>query len=95
MFARAGTGEALVVLVAGYSGVGKTSFVQELYRPIIRKHGYFISGKVNQVVRTIPFGALFRAFEELIDQLLAESEESQQEWKRLILTAPRLARMLE
>jgi len=87
MFARAGNGEALVVLVGGYSGVGKTSFVQELYRPIIRQHGYFNSGKVNQVVRTVPFGALFRAFEELIDQLLAESEESQQEWKRLILSA--------
>jgi predicted ATPase/transcriptional regulator with GAF, ATPase, and Fis domain len=87
MFARARNGEALVVLVAGYSGVGKTSFVQELSRPIIRQHGYFISGKVNQVVRTVPFGALFRAFEELVDQLLAESEESQQEWKRLILAA--------
>jgi predicted ATPase/transcriptional regulator with GAF, ATPase, and Fis domain len=87
MFDRASNGEALLILVAGYSGVGKTSFVQELYRPIVRQRGYFVSGKVDQVVRTIPFGAMFRAFEQLIDQLLAESEESQQEWRRLILTA--------
>jgi predicted ATPase/transcriptional regulator with GAF, ATPase, and Fis domain len=87
MFDRASTGEALLILVAGYSGVGKTSFVQELYRPIVRQRGYFISGKFDQVVRTIPFGAMFRAIEQLIDQLLAESEESQQEWRRQILTA--------
>jgi len=87
MFDRASTGEALLILVAGYSGVGKTSFVQELYRPIVRQRGYFISGKFDQVVRTIPFGAIFRAFEQLIDQLLAESEESQREWRRQILTA--------
>src|SRR5271165_3104292 len=87
MFDRASTGEAVLVLVAGYSGVGKTSFVQELYRPIVRQRGYFISGKFDQVVRTIPFGAVFRAFEQLIDQLLAESEESQQEWRRQIMAA--------
>ena len=87
MFDRASTGEGLLILVAGYSGVGKTSFVQELYRPIVRRRGYFITGKFDQVVRAIPFGAIFRAFGELVDQLLAESEESQREWRRQILTA--------
>jgi predicted ATPase/transcriptional regulator with GAF, ATPase, and Fis domain len=87
MFDRASTGEGLLILVAGYSGVGKTSFVQELYRPIVRRRGYFITGKFDQVVRAIPFGAIFRAFGELVDQLLAESEESQREWRRRILTA--------
>jgi predicted ATPase/transcriptional regulator with GAF, ATPase, and Fis domain len=87
MFERASNGEALLVLVGGYSGVGKTSFVQELYGPIVGRRGYFISGKVDQVVRTIPFGAIFQAFEQLIDQLLAEGEESQREWRRLILNA--------
>jgi predicted ATPase/transcriptional regulator with GAF, ATPase, and Fis domain len=87
MFDRASTGEGLLILVAGYSGVGKTSFVQELYRSIVRRRGYFVTGKFDQVVRAIPFGAIFRAFEELVDQLLAESEESQREWRRQILTA--------
>jgi predicted ATPase/transcriptional regulator with GAF, ATPase, and Fis domain len=87
MFDRASTGEALLILVAGYSGVGKTSFVQELYRPIARRRGYFITGKFDQVVRAIPFGAIFRAFEELVDQLLAESEESQRQWRRQLLAA--------
>jgi predicted ATPase len=87
MFDRASTGEGLLILVAGYSGVGKTSFVQELYRPIVRRRGHFITGKFDQVVRAIPFGAIFRAFGELVDQLLAEREESQREWRRQILTA--------
>jgi len=77
MFEQASTGEALLVLVAGYSGVGKTSFVQELHRVIAGRHGYFITGKFDQVVRAIPFGAVSRAFDELIDQFLAETEESQ------------------
>src|SRR5260370_39669829 len=87
MFDRASIGEALLILVAGYSGVGKTSLVLELHRPIVRRRGYFITGKFDQVVREIPFGAIFCAFGELVDQLLAESEESQREWRRQILTA--------
>jgi predicted ATPase/transcriptional regulator with GAF, ATPase, and Fis domain len=86
MFDQASTGEALLVLVAGYSGVGKTSFVQELHRVILGRRGYFITGKFDQVVRAIPFGAVSRAFDELIDQFLAETEDSQQQWQRQILT---------
>src|SRR5260370_38889550 len=55
MFDRASTGEALLILVAGYSGVGKTSFVLELYRPIVRRLADFTTGKFDQVVRTIHF----------------------------------------
>src|SRR5260370_5575955 len=87
MFDRASTGEGLLILVAGYSGVGKTSFVQELYRPSVRGRGYFITGKFAQIVRALPSRAIFRTFGELVDQLLAESEESQREWRRRILSA--------
>jgi len=74
-FARANEGPAALVLVAGYSGVGKTSLIQELYRPAVRQRGHFISGKFDQVVRNIPFGALIQAFRGLVQQLLTESEE--------------------
>jgi predicted ATPase/transcriptional regulator with GAF, ATPase, and Fis domain len=72
---------ASMMLVAGYSGIGKTSLIQELYKPIIRERGYFISGKVDQVVRSVPFGALIQAFRGLVRQLLTESEEQLAAWR--------------
>ncbi len=72
---------ATMMLVAGYSGIGKTSLIQELYKPIVRERGYFISGKFDQVVRSVPFGALIRAFRGLTQQLLTESEEQLGAWR--------------
>ncbi len=71
---RRPTARPSMMLVAGYSGIGKTSLIQELYKPIVRQRGYFISGKFDQVVRNIPFGALIQAFRALVRQLLTESE---------------------
>jgi predicted ATPase len=70
-----------MTLVAGYSGIGKTSLIQELYKPIVRERGYFISGKFDQVVRSVPFGALIQAFRGLTQQLLTESEEQLAAWR--------------
>jgi predicted ATPase len=72
---------AAMMLVAGYSGIGKTSLIQELYKPIIRARGYFISGKFDQVVRSVPFGALIQAFRGLVQQLLTESEVQLAAWR--------------
>jgi len=72
---------ASMMLVAGYSGIGKTSLIQELYKPIVRERGYFISGKFDQVVRSVPFGALIQAFRGLTQQLLTESEEQLAAWR--------------
>ncbi len=85
-FDRVCRGSAAIRLVAGYSGIGKTSLIQELYKPIVRQKGYFISGKFDQVVRNVPFGALIQAFRELTRQLLTESDE------RLALWRDRLSR---
>jgi predicted ATPase/GAF domain-containing protein len=80
-FGRACEGPPSLMLVAGYSGIGKTSLIQELSRPIVRQRGYFISGKFDQVVRNIPFGALIQAFRGLVQQLLTESEERLALWR--------------
>ncbi len=80
-FDRACDGQATIMLVAGYSGIGKTSLIQELYKPIVRQRGYFISGKFDQVARGTPFGALIQAFRGLIRQLLGESEERLAFWR--------------
>ena len=86
-FERVSTGSAEMMLVAGFSGIGKTSVVNEVHKPIARQRGYFIKGKYDQFGRNIPFSAFVQAFRELMGQLLSESDAQLQTWKTLILTA--------
>ncbi|MBW4594472.1 MAG: AAA family ATPase [Brasilonema angustatum HA4187-MV1] len=76
-----------LMLVAGYAGVGKTALVQELYKPITAKHGYFISGKFDQFRRNIPYSAIVDALQKLVQQLLGEPDEQVQQWRSRLLTA--------
>jgi predicted ATPase len=75
------------MLVAGFSGIGKTAVVNEVHKPIVREKGYFISGKYDQFQRNIPFSALVQAFRSLMRQLLTENTVQLQEWKIQILSA--------
>ncbi|WP_017306230.1 AAA family ATPase [Spirulina subsalsa] len=76
-----------LMLVAGYSGIGKSSLVQELFKPITAHRGYFINGKFDQFQRNIPYSAIVEAFRDLIGQLLAESEDQLKEWQEKIMAA--------
>ncbi|NET48432.1 MAG: AAA family ATPase, partial [Merismopedia sp. SIO2A8] len=76
-----------LMLVAGYSGVGKTAVINEVHKPIARQRGYFIRGKFDQFQRNIPFSAFVQAFRELMGQLLAESDIQLSQWKTHILDA--------
>ena len=76
-----------LVLVAGYSGVGKTAVINEVHKPIVEKRGYFIKGKFDQFQRNIPFSAFVQAFRDLMGQLLGESDRQLQRWKEKILAA--------
>ena len=80
-------GGTALMLVSGYSGIGKTSLIHELYKPIVRQRGYFIAGKFDQVVRNIPYGALTQALRSLVWQLLTESEERLSEWRARLSAA--------
>ena len=82
-----GRSNGSLLLVEGYSGIGKTSLIQQLYRPIVRQQGNFISGKFDQVVRGVPFGALIQAFRGLVRQLLTESEARLAAWRETMLRA--------
>ncbi|MEO6743729.1 MAG: AAA family ATPase [Caldimonas sp.] len=75
---------AAMLLVEGYSGIGKTALIEQLYRPIVRRQGLFISGKFDQVVRSVPFGALIQAFRGLVRQLLSESESRLARWRSVL-----------
>ena len=84
-FERVTKGIAEIVLVAGSSGIGKTFVVQEIHKPIVRQRGYFIRGKYDQFQRNIPFSAFVQAFDDLMEQLLSESDSQLQIWKTQIL----------
>ncbi|MEG5014794.1 MULTISPECIES: AAA family ATPase [unclassified Microcoleus] len=86
-FERVSKGATEIMLVAGFSGIGKTAVVNEVHKPIVRERGYFIKGKYDQFHRNIPFSAFVQAFRDLIGQLLSESDWQLETWKSQILTA--------
>jgi predicted ATPase/signal transduction histidine kinase len=86
-FDRVSQGSSELILVAGFSGIGKTAVVNEVHKPIVRQRGYFIKGKFDQFGRNIPFSAFVQAFRDLMEQLLSESDEQLQQWQRKILAA--------
>lgn len=88
-FERVANGTSEMMLVAGFSGIGKTVVVNEVHKPITRQQGYFIKGKFDQFNRHIPFSAFVQALRDLMGQLLSESDEQLQIWKTNICEAVR------
>ena len=86
-FERVAGGQTEMMLVAGFSGIGKTAVVNEVHKPIVEARGYFIKGKFDQFQRHIPFSALVQAFRDLMEQLLSESDAQLEMWKTSILNA--------
>lgn len=92
-----------LMLVTGYSGVGKTTLVQEIYQPITEKQGYFISGKFDggykscstmrtgtasvQFQRNTPYSAIVDALTDLVKQILGESTIRLNRWRKKLLKA--------
>ncbi|MEH2267069.1 MAG: AAA family ATPase, partial [Nostoc sp.] len=86
-FERVSLGATEMMLVAGFSGIGKTAVVNEVHKPIVRQCGYFIKGKYDQFNRNIPLSAFVQAFRDLMGQLLSESDTQLLQWKEKILSA--------
>ena len=86
-FDRVSQGVTEMILVAGFSGIGKTAVINEVHKPIVKQRGYFIKGKFDQFNRNIPFSAFLQAFQNLMWQLLTESDTQIQQWKNKILDA--------
>ena len=84
-----------LMLVSGYSGIGKSSLVHEIHKPIARgartantrQRGYFISGKFDQFKRNIPYASLIQAFQSLMRMLLTEPGDRLQHWQDSLLRA--------
>jgi len=76
-----------VMVVAGAPGIGKSAMVNEIHKPIVAKHGYFISGKYEQFRRDKPYSAIIQAFQILVKQILSENRERITLWKDNLLNA--------
>ncbi|MEL6928994.1 MAG: AAA family ATPase [Cyanobacteria bacterium J06600_6] len=76
-----------IMLVSGFSGIGKSSLVREIYKPITARQGYFIFGKFEQFQRNVPYSAIVFAFQGLIKQLLTENSSQLDQWRAKLLAA--------
>jgi serine/threonine protein kinase len=81
-FARVSQGQTEMMLVAGFSGIGKTVVVNEIHKPIAQQQGYFIKGKYDQFNRDLPLSAFVQAFRDLAGQLLSESDAQLAHWQQ-------------
>ena len=75
------TGTPELVLVSGYSGIGKSSVVNELHKVLVPFQGLFASGKFDQYMRDIPYATLAQAFQSLVRQILSKSEVELRHWR--------------
>jgi len=70
-----------LVLVSGYSGIGKSSVVNELHKWLVPPRHLFASGKFDQYKSDIPYATLAQAFQQLIQALLGKSEAELSRWR--------------
>jgi PAS domain S-box-containing protein len=75
------SGTPELALVSGYSGIGKSSVVNELHKVLVPPRGLFASGKFDQYKRDIPYATLGQAFRSLVRSLLSQSEAELGRWR--------------
>src|SRR3984885_2053835 len=74
-------GRPELVLVSGYSGIGKSAVVNELHKSLLPARGLFSSGKFDQYKRDIPYATVAQAFQSLIRPLLNKPEAELSKWR--------------
>ncbi len=84
-FDRVSQGGVELMLVAGYSGIGKSALVQAVQTPVTERRGYVVSGKFDQLRLTVPYSAIVAALGELVAQLLTEPDDALVQWKDRLL----------
>ncbi|PZD74066.1 Phytochrome-like protein cph2 [Acaryochloris thomasi RCC1774] len=84
-FERVAHGGQELVLISGFSGIGKTAVISEVHKPIVRCQGYFVKGKFDQFQRSVPFSAFVDALRDLMGQILTLSPDAVQRWRTDIL----------
>lgn len=78
-------GSKSALLVCGESGMGKTTLVQQLQKPVIQKNGFFVSGRFEETEQPHPYSALISALREIINYILTESATQIAHWRKRVL----------
>ncbi|MGJ7516285.1 trifunctional serine/threonine-protein kinase/ATP-binding protein/sensor histidine kinase [Pseudomonas baetica] len=81
------SGVTELVLVTGYSGIGKSSVVNELHKVLVPPRGIFASGKFDQYRRDVPYSTLVQAFQSLVRMLLGKNDEDLAHWREALQEA--------
>ena len=81
------SGKFRIVLVSGYSGVGKSSVVNELHRAIYAADALFATGKVDQYKRDIPYATLAEALQGVVRQILSKDDRELEHWRSALQNA--------
>ncbi|MCY1058065.1 AAA family ATPase [Nannocystis sp. SCPEA4] len=80
-------GRPELVLVSGYSGIGKSSLVAELHTPVVRERGFFLAGKCDQYNRGVPYLPFLQAFRGLLQEILVASEDRVERFRQRLQEA--------
>ena len=86
-FDRVVSGANEVFVVSGQAGIGKSSLVNEIQKPVVARRAYFITGKAEQYKRDIPYYPIIQAFKDFAGQVLCETDQQIAAWKDRILKA--------
>jgi predicted ATPase/HPt (histidine-containing phosphotransfer) domain-containing protein len=87
VYDEAAAGHTRLLLVAGPSGIGKTSLVHETKKKISEQRGYFVAGKCDQLQRDVPLSPVLRGLRGLARQLVAEPASHLERWSARIREA--------
>jgi serine/threonine protein kinase len=80
-------GRSELMLVSGYSGVGKSSVVNELQKALSLSRGIFAAGKCDQLTRDIPYATLAQALQTLVLMVLRSNDAELARWRDSIRQA--------
>ncbi|EQA36368.1 kinase domain protein [Leptospira inadai serovar Lyme str. 10] len=81
-FEKVSFGEREMIFISGYSGIGKSSLVNEIHKPVLARRGYVIEGKYEQFKKDIPYSGFLNAFQSLIRQVLSADESTIESFRK-------------
>jgi predicted ATPase/serine phosphatase RsbU (regulator of sigma subunit)/tRNA A-37 threonylcarbamoyl transferase component Bud32 len=80
-------GRAELLVITGFAGIGKSSLVHEVHKPVVEHRGIFVSGKFEQFKYNVPYACIAQAIQDLVRNLLALNEAELRNWKERFLAA--------
>lgn len=87
LYEKVVAGNKALLSVAGVSGIGKTSLIREIQKPVVSKQGYYTEGKFDQFERSTPYSAIVQSLTSLVQQILTESQNDIDNWKKRLIIA--------